>query len=320
MSIGATFRKHFETNIPVNNDFSLIDYEEGIMIGIDKSNNVSVVIKSASPKRFPLKHKTKNMSIECNMKVCYNLNGSEIEDVVHIIRCLSDNSKDKELFLELAFVLIADGDGSEEAIMETFSVLRSFFNDQKNISDSELIGLYAELYTICCFHESLHIESYWQSRDRMKFDFSITEKVKLEVKATTKNTRTHHFRHEQLMTELYDIYVLSYLLRYDDEGFSLYDLIIQSKEYLSIDPAKLLRINYVLKNAGEDRLKNMKFNREYTEVNKHFYQAENIPKFNQNTPRGVANAEYDCILDNVIHLEDMDFIQRINAIKEELNV
>lgn len=41
----------------------------------------------------------------------------------------------------------------------------------------------------------------------MKFDFSISEKVKLEVKATVKNIRTHHFRHEQLMTEVYDIFV-----------------------------------------------------------------------------------------------------------------
>lgn len=33
-----------------------------------------------------------------------------------------------------------------------------------------------------------------------------------------------------------------------------------------------------------------------------------IPKFNQNTPRGVANAEYDCILDNVQFVEDTLFI------------
>ena len=64
----------------------------------------------------------------------------------------------------------------------------------------------------------------------MKFDFSISEKVKLEVKATVKNIRTHHFRHEQLMTEVYDIFVLSYLLRYDDEGLSLFELLMSCKK------------------------------------------------------------------------------------------
>ena len=59
--------------------------------------------------------------------------------------------------------------------------------------------------------------------------FSISEKLKLEIKSTTKNSRTHHFRHEQLMTELYNIYVLSYMFRYDDEGLSLWELILESK-------------------------------------------------------------------------------------------
>lgn len=152
------------------------------------------------------------------------------------------------------------------------------------------------------------ILSNWQSRDRMKFDFSISEKVKLEVKATVKNTRTHHFRHEQLMTEVYNIFVLSYLLRYDDEGLSLYDLLLLCKEFMSKDARKLMRLNYVLKNVGEDRLKYMRFNRAYTDANRHIYRAEDIPKFNQNTPRGVANAEYDCILDNVQFVEDTLFI------------
>lgn len=142
----------------------------------------------------------------------------------------------------------------------------------------------------------------------MKFDFSISEKVKLEVKATVKNTRTHHFRHEQLMTEVYNIFVLSYLLRYDDEGLSLYDLLLICKEFMSKDARKLMRLNYVLKNVGEDRLKYMRFNRTYTDANRHIYRAEDIPKFNQNTPSGVVNAEYDCILDNVQFVEDTLFI------------
>lgn len=48
-------------------------------------------------------------------------------------------------------VLIQEGDKSEEAIIETFNILRTFFNDKKELSDNELIGLYAELYTICSF-------------------------------------------------------------------------------------------------------------------------------------------------------------------------
>lgn len=314
MDIIELFQRHFGAGNTTDNDFTLVKYDTNILVGIDSSAHVCVVIKSANLRRFPTKYKTQNISIECNVKVHYKLNDKLHENTVHIIRCLSEIQREKHLFLELAVVLIQESDGSEETIMETFNTLRTFFNDKRAIPDTELIGLYAELYTIYKFHEALQIERYWQSRDRMKFDFSISERIKLEVKATVKNTRTHHFRHEQLMTQIYDIYVLSYLLRYDDEGLSLFDLLMTCKVFLSTDSRKLLRINYVLKNAGEERLKNMRFNRDYTEANRHFYCADDIPKFNQSTPHGVANAEYDCVLDNVKSIEDDGFINIVISI------
>lgn len=318
MNIVDLFWLHFGTNPPATNDFSLIEYGSGILIGVDKASYVCVVVKSANPNRFPLKHKTQNMSIECNVKVRYSLNGNTLNDVVHIIRCLSEKSREKELFLELAAVLIQESDGSEEAIMDTFNTLRTFFNDKKEVSDNELIGLYAELYSICRYEESIGLGAYWQSRDRMKFDFSISDKIKLEVKATTKNTRTHHFRHEQLMTDLYDIYILSYMLRYDDEGLPLYDVLVKSKRILENDSRKLIKINYILKNVSEDRLKGMKFNKDYTESHQQFYRAVDIPKFNQVTPRGVANAEYDCVLDNVSFVKEQVFIDIVESAKQEV--
>lgn len=315
MDIVSTFKKHFASNASINNDFLLIECDGGIMIGVDKTSHISVVIKSSNGNKFPIKHKTQNMSIECNVQVSYILNGNVEHGVVHIIRCISDSWHEKELFLELATVLIGDSDGTEEAIMDTFNTLRTFFSTKLEISDNELVGLYAELYTICKYHQDIHIEKFWQSRDRMKFDFSISEKLKLEIKSTTKNSRVHHFRHEQLMTELYNIYVLSYMFRYDDEGLSLWEILLESKNYLKNDPIRLLKINKILKNVSEERLKSLKFNRDYTERHMRFYEAINIPKFKESTPNGVSNAEYDCVLDNVSYVDDKNFI---NAVKQEM--
>lgn len=314
MNIVETFNKRFKVGVDFKNDFSLVACEDGIMIGLDKNSHVVVVVKSGSPKRFPIIQKTQNMSIECNVKVSYVLNKKVESDVVHILRCLSDSEKEKELFLELATVLLANTDKSEESIMDSFNILRTFFSNKKDVSDNELVGLYAELYTICKYHDSLNIERYWQSRDKMKFDFSLSEKNKLEIKATTKNSRTHHFRHEQLMTEIYEIYILSYMLRHDDEGLSLYSLIIQSKEHLASDPRKLLKINQILKNVSEERLKNLRFNQDFTEANMHFYKAKDIPKFNEVTPSGVANAEYDCVLDNISYVEEQTFLKYAHGV------
>ena len=45
MSIVDLFRLHFGTNTPATNDFSLIEYGSGILIGVDKASYVCVVVK-----------------------------------------------------------------------------------------------------------------------------------------------------------------------------------------------------------------------------------------------------------------------------------
>ena len=133
MNIVEIFRNHFGSGNSSNHDFTLVEYEANILIGVDSSERVCVVVKSSNPRRFPIKHKTQKMSIECNMKVRYGLNGELCDETVHIIRCLSEIQREKYLFLELATVLIQESDGSEEAIMETFNTLRTFFNDKKEL-------------------------------------------------------------------------------------------------------------------------------------------------------------------------------------------
>lgn len=313
MGIKESFNSAFNAISKVENDFLLTKYREDIFIGLDCNLNVVVITKSIPQNRTPIIHKTQKMSIECNIKVQYELDGNSYIDVVHIIRCFVTDKQDREIFLELCEVMLANNNGSEETIMDTFSILRTFFSEKKEFSDSELIGLYAELYTICSYKDSLHLERFWQSRDRMKFDFSISEKLKLEIKATTQNTRKHHFRHEQLMTSVYDIYVMSYLLRYDDEGTSLFDIIQECKELLMFYPNKLLKVDAVLRNVSEDRLRSFRFNRDYTDQFRKLYRAVDIPKFNEVTPAGVLDAEYDCVLDTAHDIDIMAF----NRIVEE---
>ena len=64
----------------------------------------------------------------------------------------------------------------------------------------------------------------------MKFDFTLTEKKRIEIKSTLKANRTHHFKHDQLLSELYDIRVVSIMLRRSDVGISLGDLIEKINE------------------------------------------------------------------------------------------
>ena len=193
-----TVTEYFRTTIrneSITNDFELFNYKPGFHIGFDSDGFLCVVIKSSNSVRSPLLQRTKLISVECNRQLVYFLNGTQEESLVHIIRCFSKIEKEKELFLELIDATITET-ATDEEVMEVFRILTKFFADKGEPSDGELIGLYAELDAIHTFSPSLKIEDYWQSQDRMKFDFSFTDSLKLEVKATTKAFRTHHFRHE----------------------------------------------------------------------------------------------------------------------------
>ncbi len=304
-------------NTQMTDDFELFQFRPGFNIGFDADGNLCVVIKSSNVAHTPLLQRTKLISVECNRRLICMINGIQEEKLVHIVRCFSKIEKERELFLELINATMPET-ASDEEVMDVFRTLARFFADKGELSDSELIGLYAELDAILAFSPSIKIEEYWQSQDRMKFDFSFTDSLKLEIKATTKAFRTHHFRHEQLITDMYNIIVLSYMLRYDDEGISLYDLIINVKPLFAHSPKKLLRIDTVLKNVSEERLRELKFSPEYTKEKRHFYLASSIPKFTESTPDGVANAEYDCNLDNIPILQDESFISIVkDALSEE---
>lgn len=298
-------------------DFRLFTFRPDCYVGFDKSGNLCVVIPSTNQLTSPLKQKTRLLSIECNVRLVWKIEDADSSNVVHIIRCLSTNERERELFLELVDAMIPKKTTTEEVI-ETFNILNKFFSNKLELSDAELIGLYAELDAIVTFNESLNLVDFWQSKDRMKFDFSFTDRIKLEVKSTLKQLRSHHFKHEQLASDMYDIYILSYMLRPDDEGKSLYDLILQAKPILLPYPKKLVRIDSVLKNVSEERLKNISFSPEYTEAKRHFYKASSIPRFPQQTPDGVANAEYDCSLEGISYLTDQEFITyALNKIAQE---
>ena len=111
------------------------------------------------------------------------------------------------------------------------------------------------------------------------------------------------------MTDVYEIFIVSYMLRHDDEGLNLYDLIMESKETFKSDPLRLVKIDTVLKNTSDFRLKAISFDTDLTDLNMKVFKAEDVPKFNQISPDGVSNAEYDSDLDNVNGIDVNTFIE-----------
>lgn len=320
MDILQTFYEYFSDRLTADHNFSVFKYTELLFIGEDDNGYPVVVCKSNRPNRSPLRQKTKKLSVECNIHVHYICDNNEYNEVAHIIRCFCSSKKERDIFLELClfFEEASLQDDQEEAILEIVSILSSLFADTVEPSDIELQGLYAELYTMWFYRTAINLAKLWQSRQRMTFDFSVTDTIKIEVKSTLKNERKHHFRHEQLMEDPYTVYVISYMMRHDDEGLSLFKLINLVKPMLKQDPRKLLAVDRIIKNTSEDRLKEFKFNEEFLSKRKKIFRAEDIPKFTEKAPDGVTNTEYDCNLENIDELSEDIFETEINEILKEV--
>ena len=315
MDIVSKFHEVFCDQNTRTHDFRLFQYTPELLIGQDSDQNVVIVCKSSQPARSIVRQKTRQLSIECNVRVTYFIDGAQETGVVHIVRCFASTEKERDIFLQLCpmFIDASVCDDQERALLELISILTAFFANNNEPSNQELQGLYAELYTIWSYRDQYDFGSHWHSNDRLKFDFSITDKVKVEIKSTLKNERKHHFRHEQLLGELFSIFVISYMLRLDDEGLSLYDLIKITKPLIAADPRRLLILARYEKNTSEQRLQQFRFSEAITNNKRRVYRATDIPRFNELTPNGVSNAEYDCLLENVPALEEEAFIALLHS-------
>ena len=58
-----------------------------------------------------------------------------------------------------------------------------------------------------------------------------------------------------------------------------------------------MHIDSIVMNVDTSELSLEKYDEAYIKENIRFYPAEDVPHFDEKTPEGVYNAEYDCVLD-----------------------
>lgn len=274
---------------------------KSIFYGIDHEKNMVFAIQSLNPKVAPILQKTMKLRFAFNTRCKAHFESVEEEKFMHILTCYSKEEEDIAAFIRLTDSFVQSYKENKYPVSSLFTSLSSLFaNDHRIINLNQARGFYAELYAIKYFHEnSLAIYLYWQKREKLNFDFSITSRKRLEVKSTISTNRIHHFLHEQLIGDIYDIYVISILLRNDDQGLSLKSLIEEVRGIAREDFDTLLYIDKLARGIHEEDTSLIKFDEEYTRNNIRFYNAKIIPKFESVQPEGVSQTEYNSDLTNI---------------------
>ena len=107
--------------------------------------------------------------------------GDGTEKNLSVVSLKSEDKKLIETFIRLSVSVIPEI--SDKKFYDYFLSLKEIFSNSVQKSETELQGLYAELYTVKYLFETigLDLSSFYQSQDRMKFDYSITETKKIEI-------------------------------------------------------------------------------------------------------------------------------------------
>lgn len=229
--------------------------------------------------------------------------GDGTEKNLSVVSLKSDDKKLIETFIRLSISIIPEI--SDKKFYDYFLSLKEIFSNSVQKTETELQGLYTELYTVKYLYENLQLDlsSFYQSQDKMKFDYSISDIKKIEIKSTQKSERIHHFRQEQVNTLMYDIIVFSYLLRKDDKGLSLYDLINYCKNTFANNFLFITHIEKFIYKTSDSELQKLKFNEQYTVNNLKLINANQIPKIEKTSGNGVFNIEFDS---NITNCESFD--------------
>jgi len=290
--------------------------DEKILYGKDNDGNAVFIMRSHDAKQYPLCQETKSLRFYFNKKCILEEAGVSKDEIAHVLVCKTPSADKLAAFVRLTYAFAEQVDKDDQYYLpKLFSTLSSLFDKERTVSEIELQGLFAELYVILYFENSgCTISNYWQSRSKMKFDFSISEKKRIEIKSTLRPERVHHFRHEQLLSEIYDIRIASLMLQKNDCGISIKDVVDRIRDIYSTNYALLMRIEAITSQVEEIQLTNLRYDEEYIKQHIAFFDANDAPHFNEKSPEGVFNAEYDCSFENV---RKLDFAEVVEWIQEE---
>lgn len=241
----------------------------------------------------PVSQVTKYLTIHINrLFEVQDENGKSFKKLSVII-LNKQGDKYLEVFLKLTQSFIINSNNID--LLNYFLNLKDLFASTNKSSEKDLQGMYGELFAMYMLkiNFGIDISNYYQSEDRRKFDFSVSENKKIEVKSTIKPVRIHHFLQEQLNIYRYDIKIFSLMLIKDDKGMSLYDLILECSEIFADKLDVILHIEKMIKNIDKSELDTIRFNYNYTKDNFKIYDAQNIPRIKEKTEEGVFNVEFD---------------------------
>ncbi len=286
----------------------------GSYIGVNTSGWPSLFVDCSLDKSLGPSMRTTHISLQLGNEYKISISGMPpIIEKLDLLICESNVDIDVHTFLSLigGFLGFIHDNKIKRSDLLTFflSVSKLFSINPSNDVITERQGLWGELFFMSQVKGFKFWLPYWHSEPSRKFDFSSSDK-RVEVKTTTGSERIHQFSHRQVYSfEGEEIIVASIMLRYEDSGISLRDLLNIAKNNINSesDLVKLVKAERISKMESQDELGPI-FDALEAERSLSLFWANKIPHFGEPEPSGVSKTHYQIDLSTTpcINIPDLD--------------
>jgi hypothetical protein len=237
---------------------------------------------------------------------------------LNALRCETSDSADVDTFLVLVDALLAryaTGEIDPDALKGFFrSMVRLFSSASASDLQGERQGLWGELFLMSRVRGFQFWAPYWHSETNRKFDFSTVGR-RVEVKAAVGQVRIHHFGHRQIYSEEgEEIVIASLLLRKEDAGLSLRDLVAQARSAL-MGTEHYFKLELAVRHAGMEAMDEPGPSFDPTEAARllAWYRAADAPHFTMAEPPGVSQTHYRVDLSTAPQVDSQEISNWLGA-------
>jgi putative PD-(D/E)XK family protein DUF4420 len=268
-----------------------------VYLGADKVSRPSLFVRTAELSVEP-PLRTSHVSLQLGQTYRVAPVGEAVrEEKLDSLRCEASNIGDIETFLVLAGAFLAryELERIDRNRLAAFfgSMVRLFSTISASDLQRERQGLWGELFMMKCVKGFEFWVPSWHSETTQKFDFSIPGRH-IEVKTTVGTERIHHFSHRQIYAlPGEEILIASLMLRKEDAGLSLRELILQAREAFQ-GTEHYLKLELAVRQAGMEATGESGPAYDATEAQQNlaWYRSTEAPHFQMPEPTGVSQTNY----------------------------
>jgi hypothetical protein len=257
--------------------------------------------KKTGNKDVFLKHLEVRYGLKCEVS-----EGNKVSnETLTVIKLIKPSDKELDVFGDLISLLLNRVSTNPEIheIVELIELIIEIFNPGQSISDSEIVGLWGELFLIHISNNPTGLINCWRTNPSDRFDFSDLNS-RVEVK-TTRGLRQHTFSYEQVSPHNdLAVVIASLVLVEDHNGFSVSDLLLQIEKRVTSQQAKRKLTSNTLKIIQGDLRSNqhLKFDLEIAGMNLRYFTSHAIPQ-PLLPPLGVSEVKFTSDLQLTTNIE-----------------